>query len=146
MTKTLVESVKPLRLDAYYYGFDGSGVDEIDLILSAVACAGKAYHHTDDWTDATPLYDERFKGANPVEWIQNAATEAAAEITRLASRIEELERAQADLAADLERRARTCERLNPKAHDGPSYHRLDGKAQAYRHAAELARQTHSDKG
>ena len=72
--------------------------------------------------------------------------EAAAEITRLASRIEELERAQADLAADLERRARTCERLNPKAHDGPSYHRLDGKAQAYRHAAELARQTHSDKG
>lgn len=28
-----------MRLDAYYYGFDSTGVPEIDRILSAVACS-----------------------------------------------------------------------------------------------------------
>jgi hypothetical protein len=40
-----------LRMDAYYYGFEPTGNHAIDRILSAVACAGKAYHNTCDWTD-----------------------------------------------------------------------------------------------
>ena len=33
------------RMHAYYYGFDRTGLAAIDLILSAVATAGKGYHH-----------------------------------------------------------------------------------------------------
>jgi len=40
-----------MRLDAYYYGFDPTGVEAIDRILSAIACAGKAYHLTEDWQE-----------------------------------------------------------------------------------------------
>ena len=65
-----------LRMDAYYYGFDKTGVPEIDKILSAVACAGKAYHNTEDWLDNCSPYDGH-SGDNPVDWIQNAANEAA---------------------------------------------------------------------
>lgn len=72
-----------MRLDAYYYGFEETGVPEIDRILSAVACAGKAYHHTESWgeemTYGTPTgAPEPFlRGKTPVEWIQNAAGDAA---------------------------------------------------------------------
>jgi hypothetical protein len=65
-----------MRMDAYYYGFTPTGVPEIDKILSAVACAGKAYHHTDSWNDEAEY--EPHQGKTPVEWIQNAANEAAA--------------------------------------------------------------------
>lgn len=70
------------RMEAYYYGFNPTGDDVIDTILSAVACAGKACHHTDEWVDdtATPVY---LKGKNPVEWIQNAAIDAAHFISAL---------------------------------------------------------------
>ena len=37
------------RMDAYYYGFDRTGVGPIDAILSAVATAGKGSHHTEGW-------------------------------------------------------------------------------------------------
>ena len=67
----------PLRMDGYYIGFDQTGVFEIDLILSAIACAGKAFHHTADWGDELPPYDDRFRGACPLDWIQNAANDAA---------------------------------------------------------------------
>lgn len=40
------------RMDAYYYGFDRTGVDEIDAVLSAVAIAGKGSHHTESWGDS----------------------------------------------------------------------------------------------
>lgn len=73
---------KPLRMDAYYYGFDPTGNRSIDLILSAVACAGKAYHHTESWSS-----DE--DGPSYVDRIQQAAATAAAEIERLAQLIEE---------------------------------------------------------
>jgi hypothetical protein len=68
--------VSELRLKAYYYAFDATGVPEIDLILSAVACAGKSFHHTGDWNekDSWPGHE----GATPVDWIQNAANRAAA--------------------------------------------------------------------
>lgn len=40
------------RMDAYYYGFDRTGIDEIDAVLSAVAIAGKGSHHTESWSDS----------------------------------------------------------------------------------------------
>lgn len=64
------------RMDAYYYGFEPTGVASIDRILSAVACAGKAYHHTEDWT-ADAGERDHLRGTTPVEWIQNAANDAA---------------------------------------------------------------------
>ena len=78
-----------LRMDAYYYGFDLTGAPEIDLILSAVACAGKSFHHTDQWNDQSEPWPAH-TGNSPAEWIQNAAIiaaegnkQASAEIARL---------------------------------------------------------------
>lgn len=67
---------EPLRMDAYYYSFKPTGVREIDLILSAVACAGKSYHHTESWNEEA-CEREGLSGTSPIEWIQNAANEAA---------------------------------------------------------------------
>lgn len=66
-----------LNLSGYYISFEPTGCFEIDLILSAVARAGKAYHHTDSWGDETPPYDPRFRGKCPLDWIQFAAEDAA---------------------------------------------------------------------
>jgi len=66
-----------MRMDAYYYGFTATGVHEIDMILSAVACAGKAYHHTEDWADDSSYVPDGMEGKSPVDWIQNAANSAA---------------------------------------------------------------------
>lgn len=68
---------KPLRMNAYYYGFTPTGMECIDRILSAVACAGKAYHHTDQWGEPTPKYEECFRGDCPADWIQSMADDAA---------------------------------------------------------------------
>ena len=68
-----------MRMNGYYYSFNSTGVQEIDTILSAVACAGKACHHTEDWEDKCDSYEpEHFGGDCPVEWIQDAANRAAA--------------------------------------------------------------------
>lgn len=64
------------RMDAYYYGFTPTGVKEIDRIISAVACAGKCFHHTADWRTNTEPYPH-LRGEDPAEWIQNAANDAA---------------------------------------------------------------------
>lgn len=97
-----------MRLDAYYFGFDSTGNEDIDRVLSAVACAGKAYHHTSDWTEpiAKP-YEPTHRGGTCAEWIQNAANDAA---TKLAAAyregvIEGLERLESELD-DLARRFR----------------------------------------
>lgn len=66
-----------LRMSAYYYSFEPTGVPEIDMILSAVACAGKAYHHTESWNDEPGWQMLPHEGNTPVEWIQNAADKAA---------------------------------------------------------------------
>lgn len=66
----------PLRMNAYYYSFSPTGYNEIDRILSAVACAGKAFHNTDCWTDGCDPY-EGHVGDNPIDWIQNAANDCA---------------------------------------------------------------------
>ena len=87
MTDDLVKKMTERRMDAYYYGFDATGVEVVDKILGAVACAGKAYHHTGDWSDETDPYDDH-TGETPVDWIQNAAKEAAARIERLEKLLE----------------------------------------------------------
>jgi hypothetical protein len=70
------------RMSAYYYSFEATGKDAVDKLLSAVACAGKAFHHTDCWGDDADPGDDH-TGECPVAWIQNAADEASAEIERL---------------------------------------------------------------
>ena len=67
-----------LNLNAYYYSFDRTGVLVIDRILAAVARAGKAYHHTEDWTDQYPD-----GSPSQVELIQQAADSAAEEFRAL---------------------------------------------------------------
>lgn len=79
-----------LRMDAYYYGFEPTGVPEIDLILSAVACAGKSFHLTEDWCEEIGPRTGH-TGEAPVDWIQNAAN-AAAERIRAELRIKALGR------------------------------------------------------
>lgn len=71
-----------LRMDAYYYGFARTGCGAIDRILSAVAWAGKAYHHTEDWNDYAEPPDGH-EGFTPADWIQSAADAAAAVLKRL---------------------------------------------------------------
>ena len=70
-----------MRMDAYYYFFEKTGVDEIDLILSAVAHAGKAFHHTEYWQDEAHS-PEGHDGETAEAWIQNAANKAAAKFNK----------------------------------------------------------------
>lgn len=65
-----------LRMSAYYYSFSPTGCYAIDRILSAVACAGKAFHHTDCWADECAPYDGHV-GEKPIDWIQNAANDCS---------------------------------------------------------------------
>lgn len=75
-----------LRMNAYYYGFRPTGEIKIDQILSRVAEAGKAYHHTSGWTD--PMIDDASRSY--VDLIQEAADEAARELaTQRAALIEQ---------------------------------------------------------
>lgn len=79
------EESRPLRMHAYYYAFEPTGVPEIDKILSAVASAGKAYHNTEWWNEDGedgPGEWAPFRGGSCVEWIQNAANDAADEMRR----------------------------------------------------------------
>lgn len=69
--------IEHLRMYAYYFGFDPTGIFLVDRLLSEIATAGKAYHSTEWWNEKDsedPTYIDR---------IQGAATEIAAEIRRL---------------------------------------------------------------
>lgn len=61
-----------LRLSAYYYQFEKTGVRSVDLMLQAVAMAGKAHHHTDEWSDLN-----KDTGISQEMLIQRAASNAA---------------------------------------------------------------------
>lgn len=74
-----------VRMAGYYFGFAQTGVKPVDAILSAVACAGKAYHHTNGWEDDTEPYEDIHRGASPVLWIQHAASDCAELISRLSA-------------------------------------------------------------
>lgn len=65
------------RMNAYYFGFDKTGEHDIDLILSAIATAGKMYHGTEDWSEKDD------DGKSPVDRIQDAANAAAAHFKAL---------------------------------------------------------------
>lgn len=102
---------KDLRMDGYYIGFGKTGVHEVDRILSAIAHAGKGYHHTDGWTEETKDYGG-FTGGSYNQWIQNEANKVAALITveraAAASREQAL---QGALNADAERLAAAAARV-----------------------------------
>ena len=66
-----------LRMNAYYYSFSKTDSQSVNLILSAVACAGKASHHTDDWSNTCDFSYPPHEGRSPIDWIQNAANQAA---------------------------------------------------------------------
>ena len=70
--RQLIESRGDRRLSSYYFDFDPTGDERIDLILGAVAVAGKAYHSTEWWND-----DEYGRGFTFVDLIQAAANHAA---------------------------------------------------------------------
>ena len=95
-----VQRPDPLRMHAYYFGFTPTGEELIDRILSAVASAGKAYHHTEDWTEAIDPYEDVFRGQTCAEWIQYAANDAAVVIRWLPALIEVAEAAQRRKNAD----------------------------------------------
>ena len=81
------------ELRAYYYSFAPTGQREVDLILYAVARAGKAFHHTSQWADdKMEGFYEHCEGDTCEQWIQNAANKAAAELATLRARVAELER------------------------------------------------------
>ncbi|GJF06578.1 hypothetical protein [Pseudonocardia sp. D17] len=83
-----------LRMDAYYYGFDGTGSRPVDLVLSAVATAGKGSHHTEDWGEY-----------GHVEQIQEAADAAARVVRGLEAERDSL-RAEVERLRGIEQRAR----------------------------------------
>ena len=75
--------MEDLRMSAYYYEFEPTGVKEVDELLSAVAWAGKAFHHTSQWNDECSNYGpsvDTENGITPVDWIQNAANRCAKQI------------------------------------------------------------------
>lgn len=77
-----IKAASDLRMDGYYISFEGTGSRLIDLILSAIAVAGKGYHHTEGWNEPAYGADE---GASYVDLIQDAADDAATEIRQLES-------------------------------------------------------------
>lgn len=69
----LRQQPEPLRMDAYYFSFRPTGEVAIDRILSAVATAGKHFHHTQEWGESRTFTD----GETEESCIQRAANEAA---------------------------------------------------------------------
>lgn len=80
---TIIGGKHDMRMMAYYYAFSPTGVEMVDRILSAVACAGKAYHGTDCWADNCEPYEAAHRGECPVEWIYYAAEDLAKAIIAL---------------------------------------------------------------
>lgn len=90
------------RLNAYYFSFDSTGSPIIDAILSAVAYAGKSYHHTESWAGDS-RWDE---GRSYVDVIQAAANEAANKLTdadALLDRLAHMTEARDNARAEVER-------------------------------------------
>lgn len=76
------------RMDAYYYGFDRTGVDEIDAVLSAVAIAGKGSHNTDSWGDSGSAWFYTGREGLPdaegaAELIEETAKQSAQRLAKL---------------------------------------------------------------
>ena len=78
--KEIQERDESLRMEAYYYGFDRTGILPIDKILSSVACAGKGFHHTSEWCTE---YEWLNDGKSYVDLIQESADGASKTILEL---------------------------------------------------------------
>ena len=75
------DEMPDLRMEAYWYSFATTGNRQVDEILSAVACAGKAAQNTSYWVDEIPNhYGDHLEGLSPIAWIQNAAQRAASHV------------------------------------------------------------------
>lgn len=74
-----------MNLNSYFFKFEPTNNEAINDILSAVARAGKAYHHTSQWADENDL------GVSERDRIQLAAIVAAKTIEDLKGTIEKLE-------------------------------------------------------
>jgi len=88
------EDATKLRMHAYYYGFDETQCYPVDKILSAVACAGKSFHNTEDWEGKASSWPSH-AGDSPIDWIQNAAIECAAYVGRIKIQLEDAQAAHA---------------------------------------------------
>jgi len=71
---------RPL-LKAYYYRFTATDCAWIDHILSELACAGKSFHSTSEWSDSDP------GEPSCVDLIQAAADVAAKRIEALEAEV-----------------------------------------------------------
>jgi hypothetical protein len=130
-----------LRMDAYYYGFDGTGVRAVDLILSAVAYAGKAAHHTEFWVE-----EPCGGGPTPAERIQRAADAAAAEFRAASAALDGTPATRADhdaLADELFDLARRVESEAEIAARPGQLDRLDAIANRLRSLGGLQRESAS---
>ena len=66
------------RMQGYYVGFERTGVEAVDQILSAVAWAAKGAHHTGSWGDDLDFEYGPDPEGKTFEWlIQQAANDAA---------------------------------------------------------------------
>ena len=101
-----------LRMQAYYYGFSTTTIEAIDLVLCAVAAAGKLFHHTDQWTSEIDYQVENVRGKSPVDWIQNAADDAAETYKRLIA-----ERERELLCGEVRRCWELADAGNPDKHE-----------------------------
>jgi hypothetical protein len=71
--RQMIESRGDRRMDSYYFGFDPTGDERIDLVLAAVALAGKGYHSTECWTDE--IWDRPYSYIDLIQAAANAAAE-----------------------------------------------------------------------
>lgn len=93
------------RMDAYYFGFNPTGVGAIDAILSAVAIAGKGAHHTENWNDDGSGYYSDRPGLAPNTGVEEGSAATLIELTavRSAARISALVSDHAALLAEVQR-------------------------------------------
>ena len=106
-----------LRMQAYYYGFDETGIIEIDRVLSAVATAGKMYHGTQEWGGGRYNRDDQIQS----ELIQKSANECAkaydanqSEIEFQQERIHTQQRMMVAQLKTIDRLRGTLEKLKPE--------------------------------
>lgn len=105
--ETLYENRR--AFDAYYYGFIPTRCYPVDVILHAVAKAGKSFHHTEEWGTKVEPYTEHLSGYCPVDWIENAASQAA-------ERMKQLEASNAELLEALQALDAAYKRLRPSGY------------------------------
>lgn len=62
---------------AGYIDFYKTGNPDVDRLLDVIHLAGKAFHHTSQWTDEIGEMYQGVEGECPLDWIQNEANKLA---------------------------------------------------------------------